>query len=64
MASGRPIITTDAPGCRETVIHGKIGFMVKPRDVESLVEAMETFIEQPELVEKMGTEGLNYVRAC
>lgn len=54
MAMGRPIITTDAPGCRETVIEGKNGFLVPVRSVDGLVLAMRRFIEQPELIERMG----------
>jgi glycosyltransferase involved in cell wall biosynthesis len=55
MAIGRPIITTDAPGCRETVIEGENGFLVPPRTVGPLAEAMEHFIRNPELVARMGT---------
>lgn len=54
MAIGRPIITTDVPGCRETVIEGYNGILVAPRDPESLAEAMERFISHPELVTQMG----------
>lgn len=54
MAMARPIITTDAPGCRETVIAGKNGFLVTIRDVSALASAMEKFILQPELIEEMG----------
>ncbi len=54
MAMGRPVITTDAPGCRETVIDGENGFLVPPCDVEALVEAMERFIRNPELISTMG----------
>ncbi len=50
----RPVITTDAPGCRETVIDGKNGFLVPARDAKALADAMERFILQPELVERMG----------
>jgi len=56
MAMGRPIITTDAPGCRETVIPGVNGFLVPVRDVDALVSAMERFIKEPELIERMGKE--------
>jgi len=56
MAMGRPVITTDAPGCRETVEHGVNGFLVPPRDVEALVGAMERFIKEPALIETMGKE--------
>lgn len=56
LASGRPVITTDAPGCRETVVDGLNGILVPPRDVDALVRAMLTFHEQPELVQLMGRE--------
>ena len=54
MAMARPVITTDAPGCRETVVDGVNGFLVPPRDVDALVRAMERFILQPELIITMG----------
>lgn len=54
LAVGRPVVTTDAPGCRETVVHGENGFLVAPRDVESLVAGMEHFILEPSLVDRMG----------
>lgn len=56
MAMGRPVITTDAPGCRETVINGVNGFLVPVRDVEALAKAMERFILEPDLIERMGKE--------
>ncbi|MDW8107247.1 MAG: glycosyltransferase family 4 protein [Armatimonadota bacterium] len=54
MAMARPVITTDAPGCRETVIDGVNGFLVPPRDVRALAQAMERFIQRPELIITMG----------
>jgi glycosyltransferase involved in cell wall biosynthesis len=54
MAMARPVITTDAPGCRETVVQGVNGFLVPPRDVDALVAAMERFIRQPDLIITMG----------
>lgn len=54
MAMGRPVITTDAPGCRETVEDGKNGFLVPVQAVDELVEAMVRFIETPELTARMG----------
>lgn len=54
MAMGRPIVTTDVPGCRETVIDGENGFLVKVQDAEALACAMERFILQPELIISMG----------
>lgn len=55
MAMGRAIITTDAPGCRETVTDGHNGFLVDVKSVESLVKAMEKLILQPELITQMGS---------
>lgn len=54
LATGRPVITTDAPGCRETVVPGVNGWLVGPRDVESLAEAMTRFASRPELISIMG----------
>ena len=54
MATGRPIITTNAPGCRETVNDGINGYLVPIKDVDSLIVAMEKFILAPKLIEKMG----------
>jgi glycosyltransferase involved in cell wall biosynthesis len=54
LATGRAVITTDVPGCRETVVHGRNGFLVTPKDAEALAQAMEVFIEKPELIRTMG----------
>lgn len=54
MSMGRAIITTDAPGCRETVIDGENGFLVSVKDANALAMAMLRFIEQPELIAAMG----------
>jgi glycosyltransferase involved in cell wall biosynthesis len=54
MAMGRPVITTDAPGCRETVMQGVNGFMVPVRDPDALAQAMMRFVDQPELIASMG----------
>ena len=56
MAMGRAVITTDAPGCRETVDDGVNGFLVPVRDVNALVTAMLRFIENPDLIESMGQQ--------
>lgn len=53
MSVGRPIITTDAPGCRETVTDGVNGFLVPPQTTEPLARAMEKLLEQPELISTM-----------
>lgn len=56
MAIGRPVITTDAPGCRETVEDGVNGFLVPPYDAEALAEKMKRFVENPERINEMGQE--------
>ncbi|GBF27312.1 N, N'-diacetylbacillosaminyl-diphospho-undecaprenol alpha-1,3-N-acetylgalactosaminyltransferase [bacterium MnTg02] len=53
LATGRPIITTDARGCRETVEPNKNGFLVPPGDSTALAAAMERFLENPEQLEFM-----------
>jgi glycosyltransferase involved in cell wall biosynthesis len=54
MAMGRPVITTDTPGCRETVQKGQNGFLIPPRDVHALVHAMEQCILHPDRLVAMG----------
>ncbi len=70
MASGRPVITTDMPGCRETVpltalgreqqargepvMEGENGLLIRPRDAEALTAALAVVVEQPERVAVWG----------
>jgi glycosyltransferase involved in cell wall biosynthesis len=56
MAMGRPIITTDAPGCRETVREGFNGFLVPVKDTITLANTMIKFIEYPEFITEMGQQ--------
>ena len=56
MAMGRAVITTDVPGCRETVIDGVNGFLVEKWNPQALAEKMIYFIEHPEQVAIMGQE--------
>jgi len=58
MATGRPIITTDVPGCRETVIDGINGFLVPARNIDELARIMIWMIEHREETKKMGQESL------
>lgn len=43
-ANGRPVITTDVPGCRETVDDGRTGYLVKAKDAQSLIDGVERFL--------------------
>lgn len=62
MATGRPIITTDFRGCRETVSDGDNGFLVPPKNVIELKNAMEKFITNRELIVQMGQESYELAR--
>jgi glycosyltransferase involved in cell wall biosynthesis len=54
MAMGRPVITTDAPGCRETVVDGDNGYLVPVQSAEALLVAMRRFVDDPLLAKTMG----------
>jgi len=53
-AIGRPIVTTDVPGCREVVDHGENGFLVEKGSVNELAEAIQILLDDPALRESMG----------
>ena len=62
MAIGRPIITTNMPGCKETVVDKKNGFLVPPKNIERLVEKMIYLINSDEnLIKEMGMNSRNLV---
>lgn len=56
MAMGRPILTTNVPGCRDTVVDGVNGWLVEKANVEQLAERMMWFIQHPEAWKKMGVD--------
>lgn len=60
MSIGRPIITTDVPGCRETVINGKNGYLVPAKSSDALANAMERFVLHPELIPVMSLESRKF----
>ncbi|MGE4292204.1 MAG: glycosyltransferase family 4 protein [Desulfovibrio sp.] len=53
-ATGRAVVTTDHPGCRDAVIPGKSGLLVPVRNVSALSEALKRFILEPKLAARMG----------
>lgn len=61
MAMGRPILTTDAVGCRETVDNNINGFKVPVGSIVKLVEKMIWFIENPEALKAMGIASRNII---
>jgi glycosyltransferase involved in cell wall biosynthesis len=56
-AAGRPIVTTDSPGCRDIVRHGENGLLVPVCDAEALITALALLIENPPVRAAMGTRG-------
>ena len=63
MATGRPVITTDAPGCRQTVEDGVNGFLVEPKSASAVASAMRRFLDDPGLLSSMADASLVKVRA-
>lgn len=53
LASGRPVITTDMPGCRDAIIDNVNGRLVPPRDPASLADAISELLSDPILLERM-----------
>ena len=57
LSTGRPIITTDLPGCRETVIHQKNGLLIPAKDTLALAKAMIRLLEEKEeVIQNMAKE--------
>lgn len=54
-AAGRPVVTTDSPGCRDVVLSGETGLLVPPRDAGALAAAIRQLIEDAELRRRLGT---------
>ena len=56
-ASGRAIVATDIPGCREAVRHGENGLLVPPRDPQALAQALESLLADAPRRREMGERG-------
>ena len=56
-AAGKPIVTTDVPGCRAVVRHGENGLLVPPRDVEALAAALRQLVDDAALRDVLGAAG-------
>lgn len=59
-AAGRPIVTTDAPGCREVLRGGAHGVLVAPRDGAALARAVSTLLDDPSRLRTMGDEAAEF----
>lgn len=62
MACGRAIITTDVPGCRETIFNNKNGLLVAPFNALDLAEKILFFIENKKYIEEFGNQSLFFSR--
>lgn len=63
-AMARPLITSDIPGCREAVIEGESGLLCRPKDADSLYEAMKRFLSLPPKTRaQMGRAGRAHMEA-
>ncbi len=60
-SSGRPIVATDVPGCRDVVANGMNGLTVPPQNPLALAEAMEKLIVHPDMRHSMGQAGRDVV---
>ena len=59
-AVGRPIITSNSVGCKETVIDGYNGYLIQPKDVDALTAKLDMLISDKELRVKMGKNARKY----
>lgn len=63
-AMGRPVITSNIPGCKEAVLDGISGLLCEPKDADSLYEAMKHFLNLPhETRIQMGKAGRKHMEA-
>ena len=63
MAMRRPIVTTDVPGCRETVVDRVNGLLIPARDPVALANAMQLMIDRPDLRREMADQSLELCRS-
>lgn len=62
MAMGRAVITSDVPGCRDTVVDGVNGFLIKPKSAEELADKMIYFLNEPDEIKKMVEASYNIAK--
>lgn len=61
-ATGRPVITTNVPGCKDCAIDGYNGFIVPAKNEDALVESMMRFIKDPDLKFSMGENAYQFAK--
>jgi len=57
MAAGKPLVVTDVGGNSEAVVHGKTGFVVPPKDIDKLANAISVLLANKKLAKSMGEAG-------
>ena len=56
-ACGKPIVTTNVPGCREVIRHRVNGLLIPPRNASALADAVVMLLENPQLRHELGCRG-------
>ena len=62
-SSGRPLVATDVPGCREICRHGENGLLVPVKDSATLALTIETLLDDLDLCERLGQQGRKIVES-
>ena len=63
MSMGRAIITTDTPGCRETVVNGKNGYLIAVKSINDIVSSIDKLFNDRDLLEQMGKYSRNIAQS-
>jgi len=63
LACGRPIITTEVPGCSQLVVDGETGFLCKPQNLPSLLDTLRKFLKNPELIHQMSAPARKFAES-
>ena len=61
MAHGKPVVAVQGQGVDGIVTHGETGILVKPRDIDTLVEALDFLLSHPEEAKAIGERSRNMV---
>ena len=61
-ACSMPLILTDVNGCRDCLIDNETGFLIREKNVDSLVNKINLFVCNPDLVVQMGNRSKEYIR--
>ena len=62
LAAGKPVIATDCDGAREVCLNDETGFLIPPRDATALIQRLLQLEGDPNLRERLGQHGREFVR--